>query len=308
MHTLVSDTHKVVVNSLGAELTSFHSIERNEEIMWRADPAYWSGIAPILFPIVGELRGGQMRHAGKSFAMQRHGLVRKREFDCQMMASNKLKCVLQSDEGTLEYFPWRFNFSVTYTLDDSTLHIDYAVENLDAESMLFNLGSHPAFELPLQDKTIEDYRITFNRPEKLQRLSLRENLLVRETVPFELEVCGSDSGCNADSDLGAIRLSADLFNDDALVFTDINSSLLTLEYAPVGSRTSEKIVSIDTGGAPHLGIWAKPGAPYVCIEPWWGHADFEDASGEFCDKDSIQTLAAGETFHSRLAIAAFADR
>ena len=25
--------------------------------------------------------------------------------------------------------------------------------------------------------------------------------------------------------------------------------------------------------SPHLGIWAKPGAPFVCIEPWFSYND-----------------------------------
>ena len=298
MHTIVSNTHRVVVNSLGAELSSFQSIEQQDEFMWQGDPAYWTGIAPVLFPIVGELRNGKMSNAGESYAMQRHGFVRKREFFCETIAPNQLRCVFESDESSLLFFPWHFKFSVTFTLDECNLHIDYAVENLDTQSMLFNLGSHPAFALPLQDRKIEDYRIIFNQAENLQRLPLSNNLLVRKAVPYELEHGGG---------VGAIRLTPDLFNDDALVFTNINSSVLTLEYSPIGSAFSVKRVSVDTGGAPHLGIWAKPCAPYVCIESWWGHADFEDAIGEFSEKDSIQSLSAGEIFTSRLSVKTFAE-
>jgi galactose mutarotase-like enzyme len=43
-------------------------------------------------------------------------------------------------------------------------------------------------------------------------------------------------------------------------------------------------------------IWQKPGAPYICIEPWYGMADSEDATGNLAEKKGIMTLNAGEEF------------
>jgi galactose mutarotase-like enzyme len=47
---------------------------------------------------------------------------------------------------------------------------------------------------------------------------------------------------------------------------------------------------------PHLGIWTKPGgAPFLCIEPWSGHASPADYAGPLIGKPGSQTLAPGES-------------
>lgn len=260
--------------------------------MWSGDAAVWSGRAPILFPIVGELRHGEMQAYGKSWPLNRHGFVRKRHFQCEKRAENQLVCTVESDDETLLSYPWRFRLTVIFTLNGSELVIDYRVENTDTETLLFNLGSHPAFSLPLAGAKLEDYQIRFNQVESLQRYGLKDNLLQRETEPFNLKQ-------------NTLKITRTLFDRDALVFMNINSTELSLEYCPTGSNTPAKRVVVNTGGAPHLGIWAKPAAPYVCIEPWWGYADFTDASGEFSEKSSVQSLDAGDTFEHRLIITTF---
>jgi len=289
MYLISSESRQASINPLGAELTSLVSVLTDEEFMWSGDADVWSGRAPILFPIVGELRHGEMRAKGQSWQLNRHGFVRRRFFKCEKIAENQLVCSIESDNETLRSYPWRFRLTVAYTLNADELSIDYLVENLDRENLLFNLGSHPAFSLPLAGAQLDDYRIRFDQAELLQRHLLKNNLLQRESVPFQLEQ-------------STLRISPTLFDTDALVFLDIKSCELTLEHCPVGSKTPVRRVSINTGGAPHLGIWAKPAAPYVCIEPWWGYADFSDASGEFSEKSSVQSLAAGENFEHRLSV------
>jgi galactose mutarotase-like enzyme len=45
---------------------------------------------------------------------------------------------------------------------------------------------------------------------------------------------------------------------------------------------------------PHLGIWTKPGAGYICIEPWQGHADPEDFEGELAVKPGVVLVQPSE--------------
>jgi galactose mutarotase-like enzyme len=292
MYLISSELRQVAVNPLGAELTSLVSALTDEEFMWSGDASVWSGRAPILFPIVGELRDDKMWAKGKSWNLNRHGFVRKRHFHCIKSAENQLICTFESDDETLLSYPWRFRLTVSYTLNVQELLIDYRVENLDPETLFFNLGSHPAFSLPLADAQLGDYQIRFDQAESLQRYSLKDNLLQHETEPFLL-------------DQNTLRITPTLFEGDALVFMNINSSELTLEHCPPGCNAPVSRVAVNTGGAPHLGIWAKPAAPYVCIEPWWGYADFVDASGEFSEKSSVQSLAVGETFEHRLIVRTF---
>ena len=45
---------------------------------------------------------------------------------------------------------------------------------------------------------------------------------------------------------------------------------------------------------PMIAFWTKPGAPFLCMEPWHGCAAYEDESGEFADKPHVVRLAPGE--------------
>ena len=67
-----------------------------------------------------------------------------------------------------------------------------------------------------------------------------------------------------------------------LVFDDLRSDSITIR-----SRKSEKSLTVKANGFPYWGIWApeKGGAPFICIEPWYGHADYADFVGEFAEKE-----------------------
>jgi len=55
------------------------------------------------------------------------------------------------------------------------------------------------------------------------------------------------------------------------------------------------------GGFPYMGIWTKPG-PFLCIEPWYGIADFEGADGKLEHKEGIIKLSSGQTFDTRYSV------
>ena len=93
-------------------------------------------------------------------------------------------------------------------------------------------------------------------------------------------------------------ISFDVFKNDALVFNDLKSNKISLK-----SVNHDRYVTMDFTGFPYMGLWTKPtGAPFVCIEPWYGHADFEDFDGELKDKDGIQKLEVGEVFNASYTV------
>ena len=77
-----------------------------------------------------------------------------------------------------------------------------------------------------------------------------------------------------------------------LITKGVKSEKITL----VSDGLKRKIV-FDLGKAPYLGIWAKPGAPYVCIEPWNGVNDEQNVRVDFSQKEGIVTLASEEKFN-----------
>lgn len=276
-----------IINPLGAELSSFESNSR--EYLWQGDKNIWSGRAPILFPIVGSLINNQMSYRGKVYSMARHGIARKEKFSCIEQTNSKLLMSLRSDAKLLKMYPWDFELTVHFSLSNDTLSITYEVTNHDSDTMIFTLGSHPAFILPAtgsnsEELLLDDYDIQFDQHETLRRVMLDDaGLLSVDSQAFKLEN-------------NAISLSETIFEQDALVFKNIESEKLTLRC-----KHQPRLV-VDTGGAPHLGIWAKPGARFVCIEPWYGTSDYSDSDGNFINKPDMLSLPPGEIFRHTIRI------
>ncbi len=286
--TLVSIENEqlcAVVNTLGAELHSLRRKANDQELLWGGTSDVWSGRAPILFPIVGALKHQQVHFNGRQCSLEKHGFVKRKEFECRGSAKSQARFRLIACRETLAVFPWQFELHVEFILDAAELRIEYTVVNTSDDVMPFNIGSHPAFCLDLEKYSHSDYAIEFNRSENLQLFSVNTaGLLERDSRAYPLQQ-------------GRIWLRADSFVDDALVFKNINSDRISLLHRDLGN-----IVQIRTGGAPHLGIWAKPGAAFVCIEPWWGHADFADAGDDLASKAELQLLASRHSFSTQIII------
>jgi len=282
--TIANSQLSASVASTGAELQSLVKKSSDEEYLWQGDPAVWSGRAPILFPIVGALRDNEYQYRGKSYSLAKHGLARHAEFELEAQSDDQLTYSLVANSETLTSYPWKFKLQIRYKLQDSSLLVRYRVYNLDTSIMIFALGSHPAFRLPLQDSAIEDFAIRFDKTEKFDHYLLNnDGLLVDE--PETLAADGNE-----------IRLTNTLFDRDALVFKNINSSRISLMH---GQQTR---LTVAFSGEPHLGIWAKPAAPYVCIEPWYSYSDSVSDTGDLEQKPSMLQLLPEQVFDSELAI------
>jgi len=270
------------VSSLGAELKSFKNKKTNTEYIWYGKPEFWYGTAPILFPIVGKLKDDEYNFEGKTYKMNKHGFARKSEFELKTKTDSSLLFVLRPNTEIRNMFPFEFELEVGFQINENKLLVSNKVRNPSDRSLYFTIGAHPAFNLPLSNASLEDFYIEFDKDGDLELYSLQEGLLLKETTKYNL---GKGN---------RIFLSETIFDHDALVFKNINSRSFT-----IGSTKSDyKLKLINTGNAPHLGIWSKPGAPYVCIEPWHGHADFADTNKDFAKKEGIIELVKGEVFET----------
>lgn len=280
MHTISHKHIEATINPVGAELSSLKV--NDVEYLWHGDEQFWSGRAPILFPIVGALKDGRMTYQGTSYEMPKHGIARHAKFDCVENSSDSVSLRLQSDSKTLQQYPWNFELLVHFTLNDSGMDIRYEVINKDEKPMLFTIGSHPAFALNIKDPTeLANYTVTIDQSEPLDLYCLNDAGLLSTTAePYGY----------------VIPLSDTIFNDDALVFRDIKATSVKL------SHNGQTMLTVNTGGAPHLGIWSKPKAPFVCIEPWLGTCDFIDSDNQFENKPDLKTLAPGQTYEHGIGI------
>ena len=267
------------VRESGAELCSLRGAD-GMEYMWGADPAIWGRHAPILFPVVGKLAEDRYVFEGEQYAMGQHGFARDMPFELVEEGADSLAYRLLPSPETRERYPFDFALFVRYRLEGNALKVGYEVLNEGAGTMPFSIGGHPAFALAWgEGDRVEDYFLEFEREESADTHTLDDDKLLSDVTRPVLR--GER----------ALPLRRDMFDHDALIFLDLQSERVSL-----CSPKHDRRLTVAFPGFPYLGIWAKPGAPYVCIEPWHGHVDPAGGDGLLVNKPGIMTLAPGERF------------
>jgi galactose mutarotase-like enzyme len=272
------------INPLGAELTHLRD-PQGRELMTDADPRWWTGHAPILFPLVGRPNGDVIRLDGREYPMKQHGFARRMPFEVVRQQVDSALFRLTDDEETRAAYPFAFALEIGFTIDGATLEIAARIENRNAAAMPASFGWHPAFAWPLPyGESREDHRIVFaaDEPEPLSEI-VPGGLIGPAKRPSPL-------------DGRILTLRDDLFANDALVWDGIRSQRVSYgaSHGP-----SLDIAFPDT---PKLGIWTRPGAHYVCIEPWHGIADPVGYTGEFRDKPGVFEIAPGSDWSCALHV------
>ena len=271
---------KAKIKSFGAELNSLQKIDEDLEYMWQGDSKYWNRHSPILFPIVGRLKNDSYTYQNQKYNMTQHGFARDKEFEVIKNEVDFMEFRLKSDEKTLEIYPFSFELYLSYKLEKNSLIVSYKVINKSDDKMLFSIGAHPAFNWTLkEDEKKENYFLEFENIKETKRYFLNDKGLVYDSV--DLKIIDNK-----------IALNEELFKNDALVFEDLNIKTLTLK-----NSINENYIKLNFENFPYLGIWSKPtGAPFICIEPWFGVADDENSNQNFEDKKGIITLEKDEIF------------
>lgn len=276
--TLVNNYISASVNSMGAELFSLKN--EHTEYMWEGNPEFWGKHSPVLFPIVGALKNNTYRYEGKEYTLPRHGFARDKNFNIIGHTENSAVFSLSSDNESEEVYPLDFELRITYILQQKSLTVNYEVINNDNTVMPFSLGAHPAFALP---GIFTSYSLDFNKDNDLIASRLDNNLLSGQAKAIPLHN-------------NKLPLDYNLFTDDALVIKNIASKEVTI------TKNATPVLKVSYPDFPDLGIWTKPGAPFICIEPWHGYADSIDSTGDIVDKQGIIKLPAGETFTTAFTI------
>lgn len=278
MISIQNDLLSVSVRKTTAEICSIISLKTSCEYLWQGDPAYWSGQAPVLFPIVGALKDKLFSFGGKVYSLPQHGFARTcNGFEVSELTDSQVCLLLVSNEALRKQFPFDFELRITFTVGGSTLTILHEVRNTGSSTMYFSLGAHPAFRCPIDiNEVYEDYYIDFGQPETDVTWQIApDGLIGRE----------SRSLLNNQQTL---PLHHGIFDQGALIFKRLKTRTVAL-----ASRKSGRRVEVSFADFPYLGLWAKPGATFVCIEPWQGIADSVDADGRLDQKEGIVALSAG---------------
>lgn len=273
--TLANDTMELMVAALGAEMQSLRC--QGTEFLWHGDAAYWSGRAPVLFPIVGPAPGGVIEIGTFSAEMAQHGFARRSVFE--LVAQDAASCThrLTPTPQIRAQYPCDFALSVTHRLDDGTLAVVAEVENTGAETLPFGFGFHPAFLWPLPGAEDQPHWVRLENQGEPLLARIRDKRLPEDRLPSPFLD-------------GYLALDPAQFEDDAMIFPEGAGQALTYgaENGPSLRFAFETL--------PHLALWSKPsGAPFLCVEPWHGMHARTGASAQLGDRPGSLELPPGQT-------------
>jgi galactose mutarotase-like enzyme len=264
----------VKISLHGAELQSIKNKRDHYEYLWQGNSDYWSRRAPVLFPIVGKLKDDTYYINGKAYYMSQHGFARDQVFSLYEATDNSLSFQLKENIETLKSYPYNFSLIITYTLIDKSLHVTYQVKNTSQESMPFSIGGHPAFNMK------KDSYLRFDKS-SLESYQVTAGGIDKDPITILL-------------DQGKLYLEPSTFDKDALIFKDLNVVELV---------DQNHSVTLSCDGFPYLGIWSKPlGAPFVCLEPWYGLGDLVNHDQDIFNKEGIILLEQGKAFNCKYTI------
>ena len=272
---------RIMVRSKGAELRLLQEKKDGTDYLWNGDPSWWKYCSPILFPIVGKVKNGKYKVDGKVYELPQHGLGRISEFELVNKATDSVSLKLRYSDETLKVYPYKFELTVSYVLTGKSVNVTWRVDNLDDREIIFSIGAHPALRCPIvEGESFSDRYLDFHGEEHCENMKTDADVLFL----YERE---------KDLDSDKMNLSYDIFKDGVHVFDNLKTGSITLR-----STKSKKAITLSAPSYPYMGIWSpeKGGAPFVCVEPWYGHADYADFDGDFKDKEGIIALEKGKSF------------
>jgi galactose mutarotase-like enzyme len=281
---LHSDALAAHIDPQGAQLSLLRDAQ-GRDLLWDGDPRFWSGRAPVLFPIVGALRGGRYRWDSHLYDLPRHGFARGRRFEVVKASSRDALLRLRADNATRAVYPFDFELDLSFALNGAQLDVTATVRNTGAAQIPASIGFHPAFRWPLpggSPRHTHWLEFEFDEPAPVRRLD-RDGLLT--PALHATPVVGR-----------RLMLDDSLFERDVVIFDQLQSR--RLRYGSVDGPC----IGMTFGDARYLGLWSKPGAPFVCIEPWRGVADPADFDGQLQTKPGVELLGAGASMSLTMII------
>ena len=283
--TIASEGLTAAINPLGAELWSLTDAQ-GRELMTDADPRWWTGHAPLLFPFVGRSRGDTYRLDELEYSMPQHGFARRMAFRQVEHLPECMTFRLEADAATRAMYPFDFRLDMQFAVAGGTLMMTATVMNRGEADMPFSFGYHPAFAWPLPyGGTAEAHVVEFEKkePAPLRKVGDEPGLIARENVASP--VIGN-----------VLRPTHAMFEDDALIWDELESHSL------LWGVPGERRLKIDFPDTPWLGLWQKPGARYLCVEPWAGMADLVGFEGDVWAKQGIMRLLPGDERRFRMDV------
>ena len=270
---IASDALSATIAPMGAELQTLTTGD-GAELLWNGDAAWWTGRSPVLFPIVGRAPEDRIAIGDFTAPMAQHGFARRTEFELADTTATSCRHILRDSEATRAVYPFAFELAQDHALDGATLSVTTKVTNTGTDPMPFGLGFHPAFAWPLPGAAGQPHAITLDNSAEPVLARIEDGLLPDSRLPSPFTN-------------GRMTLSHDQFKADAMIFPE--GAGKGLRYGP----DSGPALQFTFKNLPNLALWQKPGAPFLCVEPWHGMTARKDAGHQITDRPGTLTLAPG---------------
>ena len=281
-HIIENEFLRIGISSKGAELISLYDLKNSRELLWQGDEAIWPGQAPILFPLVGRLKTKGYVYKGKRYDINIHGFARQMEFTLNEKSKEVVSFTLVSSEETRRQYPFDFEFTVRYSLEERHLLKEHIVTNKSVEDMYYEVGGHDGYQLPLAGgEKMEEYYLSFEGKNALHSYMCNDEVMLL------------DKKRRIDLDKGRLNLKMSVFSNDALILDSDAGKAVEL----AGPKTG-RLLTVRFPDFEYLGIWTKYmpfDTNYICIEPWSSLPDFLHLGAELTEKIGIRRLSAGQT-------------
>lgn len=282
IHIIKSQEISVCIDTLGAQLISIKDKEGLEYI-WQRNPDVWGRSSPILFPVVGRCRKGILNVCGKDFEMPTHGFASSTEMQVFEKKENRISFVMKADSDSKKIYPFEFEFYAIFTVLEKKLTVTYKVINKDSKDMYFGCGGHTGFNLKLTDEDkFENWQLEFEYDEPLWANDIDMNEIeISSAKKHEIDRVGN-----------TVQLKRELFDNDAMIFENIKSKVITLN-----NKKLNKSIVFSYSDYPTIAVWTKAkcdDATYVCLEPWQSMGFRSDEGNKIEDKYQIVKLAPKE--------------
>ena len=263
----------VDVSSLGAEMQALTSKD-GRSWLWNGDATFWGGRSPVLFPIVGKAPGDKLGIDGQDYPMGQHGFARRNEFALESSTATACRHELVASEATRAIYPFDFRLVLEHSLDGNRLTVAAEVTNKDNRGLPFGNGFHPAFVWPLPGAQGKQHMVTLDNGGEPPLAQLDGGLIRPGHLPSPFSA-------------GRLVLQPEMFDNDALIFAEGAGTGLHygVESGPALHFTFENL--------PNLALWTKPGAPFLCVEPWHGTAAETGRSNDIMERPYSQMLKPG---------------
>ena len=281
--TLTNNLLTIEIDSAGAELQSIVNNRTGHQYLWQGDKQFWGRRSPVLFPIVGSVWNGEFRMDGKVYPMSQHGFARDMEFTpVENSPEDEAWFILESNEETLAKYPRNFRLEIGYRLEGERLMVMWRVTNTDTLTMDFQIGAHPAFNMP-----------EFNPADEIHSYFIFDKRQIKSQIIVEKGCIGTEEKQVELNAEGMLPINATTFESDALILANDQVhrvSILDKNKSPYMSLLFR---------APLVGLWSPAAnCPFVCIEPWWGRADSVGFDGDFANRKYVNKISPGEIFEA----------